>query len=80
MTIWILTIPILVLSEAAHFNLHTLQLTQSNHLHFIHITETVVSNSQRFQLQESRQIQLSEIRLTHTIIDNDLGHSGSERR
>ena len=71
---------ILVLSEAIHSNLHTLQLTQSNQLHFIHITETVVSNRQRFQLQESRQIQLSEIRLTHTIIDNDLGHSGSERR
>ena len=66
--------------ETVVSNLHTLQLIQSDNTHSRNIRKTMIPNLQLLQLRESRQIQLSEIRLTHTIIDNDLSHSGSERR
>ena len=55
-------------------NLHTLQRIQSNYVHSRHITKRVVSNLQRSQSRESRQIQYSVVPVTHTIVNDDLSH------
>ena len=70
MTIWIITITILLLCEAVHSNIHTLQLAQSNHLHFIHIHETIISNHNLLQSLESSQIQYSERCVIQTVTWN----------
>ena len=70
---------ILVLREAVHSNLHTLQLIQSSHIHLHHITQTMISNSQWPQLCESSQIQYSEVRGTNTVVNDDLSHTRIQR-
>ena len=60
-------------------NLHTLQRTQSNNAHSRYITKRVVSNLQRSQSREAGQIQHSEVRVTHTIVNDDLSHRGVQR-
>ena len=60
-------------------NLHTLQLTQSNQLQFIHIHERVVSNHNSSHIRESSQIQHSEGRVATTpILNDDLSHGRIE--
>ena len=79
MTIWIITPTILLLSEAVHSNLHTLQLTHSNHLHFIHKYERIISNHNSPHTHESSQIQHSEGRVaTAPILNDDLSHGRTE--
>ena len=79
MTIWIITSTILALSETVHSNHHTLQLIQSNQLHFIHIHERVVSNHNSSHIRESSQIQHSEGRVaTAPILNDDLSHGRTE--
>ena len=80
LTIWIITITSLVLREAVLSNLHTLQLIQSNQLHFFHIRETIISNLQSLQLREPRQIQSSNTRITHSIIDDNFGYIRTQRQ
>ena len=79
--IWIswYIIRILVLRETVLSNLHTLQLTQSNHIHNRHITQTMISYFQRLQLCESSQIQHSEARFTNTIVNDDLSYTRIQR-
>ena len=78
MTIWITSITLL-LREAARANHNTLQLIHPNQSQFIHVRETMIPNLQSFQLRESIQIQFSQTRLTNTIVDDDLSHSGVKR-
>ena len=61
MTIRILTISILVLSEAVHPNLHALQLAQSSDVEYIHIHETPITNHNTLQLIQSFQLHFFHI-------------------
>ena len=60
-------------------NLYTLQLTQSNQLHFFHIHETLISNHNLLQSPESSQIQHSERSVIQTIVGySELSDSGTK--
>ena len=79
MTIRIISPTILVLSEAVHSNLHTLQLAQSSYIHHRHRTQTMISNLERYQLCESSQIQYSDVRVANTVVNDDLSHTRIQR-
>ena len=73
MTIWIIDIPIPVLSEALLSNLHTLQLTQPNQSQPSHILKVVITNLQSLQPMIHTHIQYTpHISITLTIPNHNL--------
>ena len=76
MTIWIITPAILVLSETAHSNLHTLQLIQSNYARLVHILETLVANHNTPHTLKSGKVKHSERGIIDDrTVENDLSHA-----
>ena len=80
MTIWIITIPILVLSETVLSNLHTLQLTQSNQVNTARIRKAVVPDYQSLQVRETRHNQCSITWVIHAIVNCNMSSIGIERQ
>ena len=67
MTIWIIT-PTILLREAIHSNHHSLQLTQSNQLHFIHILKTIITHFKQSQMGHETQIESSPFWSITTVV------------
>ena len=73
MTIWVITI--LLLREAVHSNLHTLQLIEPSEIKYTHIHERFVTNHNTPHTLESGQVKHDERGIVaDPIVENDLSH------
>ena len=70
MTIWIITIIILLLREAILSNHHFLHSIHSNQLHFLHILKTLITNLNTLQPLQFTHIKYSPFNLITTLLWN----------